>query len=335
MKNGFADSGIRMNTWIAQKDKWTLEELEERSQYLSDRAMEIWKAPVTAYEPPKKQYESYTLADGAELTGRFVAKFAFKGTEQPVESWKEMYQKVLQVLFAENRSILEQLAYSNEQQGLALSFSTNGKKEAKWTEISDGIYVWTNNNTKNKMDALSRVFELYGEDPGELVFYLRNTASTADEDVPGSIYETRRKYWAKALPLIQKEPGADKAFDKVTPRKENWVSGYFGISRFTISCVAISNEARVEVKFSRPDAQVNKGTFDRLAAHKAEIEAKLGTALQWERGEGYKSAKVFVKLDGVSVEHEADWPQMIEFHKNWAKKFLDVIIPLVQAEFVG
>ena len=34
MKNGFVESGIRMNTYIARKNRWTLEELEERSSHL-------------------------------------------------------------------------------------------------------------------------------------------------------------------------------------------------------------------------------------------------------------------------------------------------------------
>ena len=41
MKNGFEDSGIRMNTYIAKKEKWTLTELDERNQYLMRRALEI------------------------------------------------------------------------------------------------------------------------------------------------------------------------------------------------------------------------------------------------------------------------------------------------------
>lgn len=44
MQNGFDDSGIRMNTCIAKKDKWTLTELEERSEYLMGRALTIWAA---------------------------------------------------------------------------------------------------------------------------------------------------------------------------------------------------------------------------------------------------------------------------------------------------
>lgn len=53
MQNGFDDSGIRINTWIAKKNKWTLAELEERSAYLMGRALTIWTAPVTEYKSEK------------------------------------------------------------------------------------------------------------------------------------------------------------------------------------------------------------------------------------------------------------------------------------------
>lgn len=65
MKNGFEDSGIRMNTYIAKKDKWTLTELEERSKYLMGRALEIWAAPTSKFKPAKKQMDSFTLDDDA------------------------------------------------------------------------------------------------------------------------------------------------------------------------------------------------------------------------------------------------------------------------------
>ena len=68
MQNGFDDSGIRMNTWIAKKNKWTLAELEERSEYLMGRALSIWAAPVTEYKPEEKQLDTYTLEDEDELT---------------------------------------------------------------------------------------------------------------------------------------------------------------------------------------------------------------------------------------------------------------------------
>ena len=61
MENGFDDSGIRMNTWIAKKDKWTLSEIEERSQYLQGRALTVWASPKTDYKPEEKQLDTYTL----------------------------------------------------------------------------------------------------------------------------------------------------------------------------------------------------------------------------------------------------------------------------------
>ncbi|MDE5758271.1 MAG: DUF262 domain-containing protein, partial [Allobaculum sp.] len=39
MANGFEHSGIRLNTWIAKKDHWTLQELEERNEYLMNQAL--------------------------------------------------------------------------------------------------------------------------------------------------------------------------------------------------------------------------------------------------------------------------------------------------------
>ena len=54
-----------MNTWIAKKNKWTLAELEERSEYLMSRALSIWAAPVTEYKPEEKQLDTYTLEDEA------------------------------------------------------------------------------------------------------------------------------------------------------------------------------------------------------------------------------------------------------------------------------
>ena len=124
MQNGFDDSGIRMNTWIAKKDKWMLSELKERSEYLMVRALTIWALPVTKYKPEEKQFDVCTLEDECELTGRLIAKFTFKNTEHPVTSWVEMFQKVIQILYAEDKVIITKLAMS-EEKNIALYFNMN------------------------------------------------------------------------------------------------------------------------------------------------------------------------------------------------------------------
>lgn len=325
MKNGFEDSGIRMNTYIAKKDKWTLAELEERNQYLMGRALEIWAAPMTAFKPVEKQLDSYTLDDDTSLSGRQIARFSYKNTEQPVSSWVEMFQKVLQILYAEDKNVIIKLAASTED-NVALHFSMKESDFTKRVEIGDGIFVWTNTSTQSKLSVLSRVFKLYNTDPSDLVFYLRDENESVENEL-GTRYEIRRKYWAYALEPIKEAHGEGGSFCNVNPSKENWINGFFGVSGFNISCIANFDSAKVDLYLGKAKKEENKKAFDMLMSHKDDIEKALGASLVWSRGDDIKSSKISYQLNGVSIENETDWLQMARFHAEWSKKFYDVIVP--------
>ena len=325
MKNGFEDSGIRMNTYIAKKDRWTLYELEERNQYLMGRALEIWAAPTTTFKPAVKQMDSYTLDDDTSLSGRLIARFSYKNTEQPVSSWVEMFQKVLQILYAEDKSVITKLAASTED-GLALNFTMNEAEFKKTVEIGDGIYVWTNTSTQSKLSVLNKVFRLYDANPSDLAFYLRDENESA-EDEAGTRCEMLRKYWIYALEIIKETHGDGGPFANVNPSKQNWISGFFGISGFDISCIANMDSARVDLYLGKAKKEENKKAFDMLMTHKDDIENALGVSLIWSRGDDIKTSKISYQLNGVSIYNETDWLQMANFHAVWSKKFYDVIVP--------
>lgn len=327
MTNGFDESGIRMNTWIAKKDKWTLSELEERSNLLSNRALKIWGLPTTEYKPAEKQLDSITLEDDALAVGRLVTRFSYKNTEQPVTSWVEMYLKVLQILYAEDKTIITKLAVSKDD-GLAMHFSFDQKASSKSVEVGDGIWVWTNTSTQSKLSVLSRLFTLYNIDFSDLVFYLREENGTNKDEIE-TRYELRKRYWTYALDLIHKAHG-EECFNNVNPSKDNWISGFFGISGFCIECVANYDSARVEVYLGKSNKEQNKKVFDNLIANKEDIESKLAHSLNWNRNDDIKASKIFIQLDNVSIENETDWLQMARFHAEWSKKFYDVIVPLLQ-----
>lgn len=63
----------------------------------------------------------------------------------------------------------------------------------KCDEIGDNVYVQTNTNTQSKLSVLNRLYKLYGMDPTDLVFYLRD--SNDKEDEKGTRFEIRRRYW--------------------------------------------------------------------------------------------------------------------------------------------
>lgn len=329
MEHGFSQSGIRLNQDIAKKDKWTLAELEERDSALTQRALKIWVRPTTDYKPAEKQLDSYTLDDDAEtFSGRLIAKFNYKNTEQPVGSWAEMYEKVLRILYAEDMNIIENLAGSSEE-GVPYHFSTNKNAFIKSAEVGEGIYVLTNSSTQNKLSVLKRVFKLYNEDPNDLVFYLRDNNSQAEEEA-GTRFEVRRKYWAFALEKIKEANSENHMFRNVTPAKGNWINGAFGIGSFYICCVANSDSARVDLYMGKKDKHANKAAYDKLLANKSAIESAIGAALIWNRGDDVNSSKVSYQLNNVSIESETDWLQMANFQAQWSRKFYDVLVPYLR-----
>lgn len=328
MKNGFEDSGIRLNTYVSKKDKWTLAELRDRNDYLLKRALDIWAFPSTNYKPQEKQLDSYTLDDEASfLSGRQIAKFVYKGIEQPVVSWVEMYTKVLRALYLEDKTIITKIALSTDAD-LSIHFSTNKRIFKKCDEIGDNVYVQTNTNTQSKLSVLNRLYKLYGMDPTDLVFYLRD--SNDKEDEKGTRFEIRRRYWEYALKFIKEENFDNKSFDNVNTSKENWINGTFGIGGFAICCIANYDFARVDVYFGKTNANENKIAFDNVMLHKLEIESNLGVNLEWDRGDDIKRSIISYRLENVSIYNENDWLQIAKFHAKWSKKFVDAIVPYLK-----
>ena len=328
MKNGFEDSGIRLNTYVSKKDKWTLAELRDRNDYLLKRALDIWAFPSTNYKPQEKQLDSYTLDDEASfLSGRQIAKFVYKGTEQPVVSWVEMYTKVLRALYLEDKTIITKIALSTDDE-LSIHFSTNKRIFKKCDEIGDNVYVQTNTNTQSKLSVLNRLYKLYGMNPTDLVFYLRD--SNDKEDEKGTRFEIRRKYWEYALKFIKEENFDNKSFDNVNTSKENWINGTFGIGGFAICCIANYDFARVDVYFGKTNANENKIAFDNVMLHKLEIESNFGVNLEWDRGDDVKRSIISYRLENVSIYNENDWLQIAKFHAKWGKKFIDAIVPYLK-----
>ena len=336
MKDGYLQSGIRMNQRIAQKEKWGLAELEERSQYLIKQALEIWPTPVTSFKPTEKQLDSCTLDDDINLSGRLIARFSYKNTEQPVTSWIDMFERVVKILHAEDQTVLSKLAYADaEAVDLAVYVSTNKAELRGSSEVGEGLYIEKNTSTWMKVSILRRLFKLYNVDPTELVFYLRDETDETDPVDVSEKQVLRKRYWAYALDAIHEIHTENGSFSNVNPSVQSWISGYFGISGFSITCTTSTSFAGVEIYLGNANKDRNKEAFDYLFGFKDEIEAKLDTSLIWSRGEDTKSSKVHIRLHDVNIENEEDWARMAKFHSEWSKKLYDVIVPYLRAKYLN
>lgn len=318
MAHGFKDSGLRVNQWIGQKEKWGLSELEERDQLLRNRVIGIWPYPTSSYRPPEKQLDSVSLDEDIVLTGRILSKYSFKGAEQPVASWADMYQQVITMLHAENKAVLTKLAVSQDPAvDLSLHFSMSSTAFNSCRQIDTNLYVWTGTDTQYKINILRKIFALFGVPENELVFYLRDEETS--EPVSGTRHEIRKKYWEYALPQLKSAFGENGPFSNVNPVTNNWIAGFVGVSGIHIDCVANYDESRVEFYLGMASKEQNKALFDFLFARKDSIEEAVGTQLIWSRMDDNKASKIHVSLSDADISKDTDWPRMAKFHVDSSK----------------
>ena len=330
MEKGFRQSGLRMNMWIANQTEWTLSELENRRDMMVSQALTIWPIPETSFKPAEKQLDSYSLDDDVDLSGREIVRFGYKNTEQPVDSWITMMAQVMKILHSEDKSVLSRLANTHNPDDELDDYVSNNPSNLRGAlEIDQDIYLERNTSTSTKLSVLRKFFKVYGLNPEELVFYLKDQNDDQKTEESGTRYEIRRKYWSFALEYIKSAHGNEGAFKNVHTSKEYWINGAMGISGFYISCNAKMKSAAVDLTLSKSDRDLNKSAYDYIYAHKAEVEEKLGVAVDWWRFEG-KSSYVSYHIDGVGIDDETSWTQMAKFHAEWSKKFYDVFVPLLQ-----
>jgi hypothetical protein len=129
-----------MNQLIAKYDKWTLDELTDRNKKMIDKALRIWPMAETTFEPVVNALDSISLADDYDLKGRKLARFSFKGADETVKSWIDMYVKVISLLHTENPLLLVQLA--EDQSGVDLSnfVSDTNIDPDKFVKLDSDLY---------------------------------------------------------------------------------------------------------------------------------------------------------------------------------------------------
>lgn len=319
MPHGFKDSGLRINQWVGRKEQWGLPELEERDQLLKNTVIGIWPYPTSNYHPQKKQMDAIALDEDVILTGRVLSKYSFKGAEQPVASWADMYQQVITMLHSENKAVLTKLAVSQDPAvDLSLHFSMSPTSFNSCRQIDTDLYVWTGTDTQYKINNLRKIFAIFDVPESELVFYLKDEDNS--ETVAGNRYEIRKKYWEYTLPQLKNAFSENGLFGNVNPVTSNWIAGFVGIPGIHIDCVTNFDESRVELYLGMASKEKNKELFGFLFARKDNIEKVIGTQLIWSRMDDNKASKIHTFLPGVDISKDIDWPRMAKFHVDASKK---------------
>ena len=178
MENGFEQSGLRLNQYIAKFDKWGEEELEARKIKLSEMALKIWAYPITTFVPVQKEDDIVSLSeDNDTCTGRKIQYFIFQGDRQDVNDWADMMWEMVSKLFVMNPSILYREA-ANEKN---VWFDTK-QCSKHYKKLAEGLYYCpSSSSTWNKMAIMKNLFRLYQIDEDDLSFCLHPKKEDADK----------------------------------------------------------------------------------------------------------------------------------------------------------
>ncbi len=332
MKDGYKESGLRLNKWIAEQEKWTETELNDRNTHLLSESLDIWPMPTTSFVPILKTFDEYSLDDDETIfTGRSIVKYRFKSEHDvPVKNWIDMMESIIKTLHEMDQSVLYHLAKHHDgDSDLALWVNDSPDNFRKAMQIDKALYVERNNSTIAKIRILRKLFALYHETTADLVFCLSDeTAISNVEDSEPERFELRRKFWAYALPIIR-EYCHYQTFNNVNPTKENWINGSFGISGIYISCIANYDTVMVKLIFLKSNSEENKMLYDAIYKQKDFIEQHLNVSLQWDRGDNKKQSQIYVQLPQVKLQDESNWKLMAKFLGEWSNKFMDVLVPVV------
>lgn len=168
MKNGFLESRVYLNHYIAQFDKWGEEELEQRKAKLSEKALSIWAYPSTTFVPAQQEDDVVSLSeDNGVATYRDIQYFIFKEERQDVSLWSDMMMEMMNKLFIINPAILYQEAFNKKN----VWFETTAASK-NYRKIAEGLYFCPASSTWTKMSILKNLFKLYGIEEDELSFGL-------------------------------------------------------------------------------------------------------------------------------------------------------------------
>lgn len=323
-KHGFKKSGIRMNQDLALLDSWGEEEIEKRHKDLLDLSVyEIWKYPTTKFELQREDLEYISLADDDyDLKGKKILKINFRGEEMIFKSWVDTFTFIIKILHEEDKSQLINLVREEPRDVLGLNFFTTSNDLRSFEKIDEDIFVSTNNNTNTKIRILSKLFELYDENPDNLIFYFEDVDNF--DRIPENLKE---EYWNYAIPIIRETNKGNDTFKNVTRSKSSWIAGTTGTSGFYISCYFYMKSAKVLMTLNKSDKEVNKAAFDYLYKYKDDIENNLGFKLSWNRLDDNKMSTIEVAIENINSKDKSNWGKIAKFHAEMSDAFYKEFVP--------
>ena len=327
MDHGFKDSGLRVNQYIATKEKWGIEELEERSKILADKALSIWPGLVTSYQVTEEDSIQVSLDDEFDFTGRSLLSASFNGTPINATVWSDFVEIVCKMIYEMDPSGLARVAKEAESTGLDAFLSVSDADHGR--RISDFIFVRTDCNTNRKLWFIRHLFEFMRLDQSSLVMNI--SAADAIENYA----DTNRRLWAYIIPKLveaTREAGCP-SYQKRKPVDSYYLDGFIGCSKMHLvssfglkSCLVWAY-----LYIEGGDRAENSRIFNHFYSYKSEIEKSMGTEVKWtEPSEKARRGSILVEASVPFINDESRWDEVADVSARLMKRLVSALLPCIE-----
>lgn len=174
---GFDVSPYRLNEDIKSATHWTEQEMEARTQRLTDFALKYWPMPSTDFDPPQPQHPVEPMGFDTDFTGRAIVAYEFNGVRSTVGSWREFAGKLIRQLGEIDEQKVRAIAalsdYFWDSVGIG---NVTAAKRKELEEVMPGLYWNLSTSTYAKIAQLRRFFDGMGIDPEEVALTIRHSA---------------------------------------------------------------------------------------------------------------------------------------------------------------
>lgn len=170
IENGFLQSGLRLNHYVAQFDKWTEEEMILRRDKLAEMAKQIWANPETTYKPDVRLDDEVPIGDeDFSYSGRKITSFRLLGTPYAEEEWTSAMVTILKLLYELDPRLL--IAETKSSDNVWIVPSDPGNRYPH-KQVAEGVWVNTGSDTNTKIRIIRNIFRNYDLADDDLVFTL-------------------------------------------------------------------------------------------------------------------------------------------------------------------
>ncbi|MGG7143307.1 DUF262 domain-containing protein [Clostridium nigeriense] len=174
MEKGFKDSRLKLNKYLTEINEWNEETINIRANKLFKIASKIWQYPVSNYSFQDGNNSIFSLEDEDDFTNTKIDKFIFRDENIKVKSWTELYENICSILYEINPMPFIRLTKKDfSQEYLNKRFSNSSKGFRNPYKIATNVYIEKNLSTESKLQTLRIIFDEYGIDYNELLFYIK------------------------------------------------------------------------------------------------------------------------------------------------------------------